>query len=211
MIFDLDGLLADTEVLHCQAYVTALAEVGVRLTDVEYEDHWVRRGLGIVDLCRERALSIDPLVTRARKFTHYQTLVQRAVRAMPGALEIVHALRPTYALAVGTSSTRESALLVLNQLGLEFEVVVTADDVARIKPSPDIFLEAARRLGTPPSNCVVFEDAEKGIIAAHAAGIKSIAVPNRHTLTHDFSLASRVVNSLPVLSPSYLDELFARS
>src|SRR5688572_16530423 len=186
VIFDLDGLLADTEILHCQAYVAALAEQGVTLTDPEYEEHWIRRGLGIVELCRERALAIDPHATRNRKLALYEALVKTHVRAMPGAHELVNSLRPGFALAVGTSSLRASAELVLAVLGFAFPVVIAADDVARVKPSSEIFLAAACRLGVPPSKCVVVEDSEKGIVAAHAAGMSSIAVPNRHTHAHDF-------------------------
>ena len=208
VIFDLDGLLADTEILHCQAYVAALAEVGVVLTDAEYEEHWIRRGAGIVELCHERNLSIDPYAARARKLAHYETLVRTNVRAMPGAHELVRSLRRVYAIALGTSSTRQSADLVITALGFDFPVITTADDVSRTKPSPDIFVECARRLGIAPSNCVVLEDAEKGIIAAYAAGMKSIAVPNRHTRTHDFRLATRVVGSLTELTLHDIERLF---
>lgn len=208
VIFDLDGLLADTEVLHCQAYLTALAEFGVTLTNADYEEHWIRRGAGIVELCSERGLPIDPLAARARKLELYQELVRKSARAMNGAHELVERLRSAFPLAVGTSSMRTSAQLVLTSLGFDFPVIVTADDVARIKPGPDIFLEAARRLGVEPRDCVVLEDAEKGIIAAHAAGMKSIAVPNRHTHTHDFSAATRVVSSLLELTTDDFARVF---
>jgi beta-phosphoglucomutase len=208
VIFDLDGLLADTEILHCQAYVTALAEMGVTLTNAEYEEHWVRRGLGIVELCEQRNLHIEPLAARARKLQVYETLVRSNVRAMPGAHELIALLRPAYALAIGTSSMRVSADLVLQILAFDFEVITTADDVRRIKPHPDIFLEAARRLNVAPSHCVVIEDAEKGILAANAAGMKSIAVPNRHTSGHDFSRATRIFQSLNELTLRDFTALF---
>lgn len=210
VIFDLDGLLADTEVLHCQAYATALTEFGVTLTNAEYEEHWIRRGAGIVELCSERGLTIDPLAARARKLTLYEELVRDGARAMNGAHELVQRLRSAYSIAVGTSSTRASAQLVLTSLGFRFPVVVTADDVARIKPSPDIFLEAARRMRVEPRHCVVLEDAEKGILAARAAGMKCIAVPNRHTRSHDFRAATRVVDSLSELGTEDFAHLFGQ-
>jgi HAD superfamily hydrolase (TIGR01509 family) len=211
VIFDLDGLLADTEILHCRAYVAALGEMGVTLTNADYEEHWIRRGLGIVELCQQRQLAIDPLAARARKLALYESLVRTNVDPMPGAHELVNLLRPTYALAIGTSSTRQSAELVLNTLGFAFSIVTTADDVAKTKPSPDIFIEAARRLGVEPAHCVVLEDAEKGVIAAAAAGMKSIAVPNRHTINHDFRLASRVVPSLVGLTLQDFSALLDRA
>jgi HAD superfamily hydrolase (TIGR01509 family) len=208
VIFDLDGLLADTELLHAQAYVAALHEVGVTLSKEDYEEHWIRKGLGIAELCLARELTIDPLAARARKLALYETLVRSRVEPMPGAHEGVAALRPNYALAVGTSSKRQSALLVLDSLGFEFSVVVTASDVTRLKPSPDIFIEAARRLNVHANNCVVVEDAEKGVVAAAAAGMKCIAVPNRHTSKHDFSLATRVISNLTELTPKIVAEVF---
>jgi HAD superfamily hydrolase (TIGR01509 family) len=210
VIFDLDGLLADTEGLHCKAYVAALAEVGVILTDSEYAEHWIRRGLGITDLCSQRGLAHDPFAIRARKAVLYEQLVRSELQPMPGAHALVATLRPHFALAVGTSSFRDAAELVLSRLGLDFEVVATVTELHRPKPSPDIFLEAARRLGVEPRQCVVVEDAEKGLIAAQAAGMPCVAVPNAHTRDHDFSKAALVVDSLDRLSVANLLDLSRR-
>jgi beta-phosphoglucomutase-like phosphatase (HAD superfamily) len=79
--------------------------------------------------------------------------------------------------------------------------------VERIKPYPDIFLYVAKEMNMPPENCVVLEDAEKGILAADAAGMKSIAVPNIHTMNNDFSKATLVVKSLEEVSYELIDQL----
>jgi beta-phosphoglucomutase-like phosphatase (HAD superfamily) len=79
--------------------------------------------------------------------------------------------------------------------------------VAQVKPAPDIFLKAASDLGVAPADCLVFEDAEKGVIAAHRAGMRCIAVPNDYTRHHDFSKATRICASLREITPEFLKTL----
>ena len=85
--------------------------------------------------------------------------------------------------------------------------MATNESVARVKPHPDLFLYVAERLGVTAAECVVLEDAEKGVLAAHAAGMKVIAVPNPHTRDNDFSKATRVVSSLAEVTLPLLDSL----
>ena len=209
VIFDLDGLLSDTECLHCEAYRLALAEVGVALGEDEYARHWIQSGLGIADFVTRRRLPHDPLALRRRKAAVYRDLLSTSLRPMPGAVEVLERLRGVKRMAVATSAYGEDARRVLAALGIAgfFEAVVAGDDVARIKPHPDVFLLAAGRLGVPPAACVVLEDAEKGVTAARAAGMRVVAVPNRHTAGNDFSRATRVVTSLHEVDAALLDAL----
>ena len=105
-----------------------------------------------------------------------------------------------YRLAVASSSNRELIDAVLDRLELTsaFEVTVSSEEVARGKPAPDVYLEAARRLGVSPSACVAIEDSASGVRAAHAAGMRVIAYPNRHYPPADsvLALADVVVRSL---------------
>ena len=128
---------------------------------------------------------------------------------MPGALELIETLHGKKRLALATSSFRENAELVLRRLDLAryFEAIATNESVARVKPHPDLFLYVAERLGVDASECVVLEDAEKGVLAAHAAGMKVIAVPTRETRGNDFSKATRVVSSLVEVTLPLLDSL----
>jgi beta-phosphoglucomutase-like phosphatase (HAD superfamily) len=93
------------------------------------------------------------------------------------------------------------------QIAPYFEAIVSGLDVANVKPSPDIFLKAARDLAVDPSECLVLEDAEKGVIAAHRAGMRCVAVPNDFTKHHDFSMATRVCSSLREVNFDFLREL----
>ncbi len=209
VIFDLDGLLADTEKLHRQAYRQALGEFGVGVSDRHYEAHWIRDGKGIVDFIAELGLDLAPDAVRVRKAVHYERLVRDGAEAMPGALEVLDALHGRWPLALATSSYPESAFPVMETLGIQkyFACIATKSSVARVKPFPDIFLWVATHLNVQPETCVVVEDAEKGIRAAYAAGMPSVAIPNEHTRNNDFSLATLVLPSLNALRPDMIDEL----
>ena len=198
IIFDLDGLLADTEPLQMQAYQQALRMYGVTLTDDEYARHWIRAGLGIDQFVANRRLPIVPAAVRQQKKQYYQALLDTSLHAMPGALKLLERLYRRKRLAVASVSFRDNVEQILQRLDFAryLDAVVTGEDVEHGKPAPDIFLYTARQLKVEPSECVVIEDAEKGILAAKRAGMKSIAVPNRHTLDNDFSAAAYVVNSL---------------
>ena len=198
VIFDLDGLLADTEPLQMQAYQQALLTHGVMLTDDEYAQHWIRAGLGIDQFVANRRLSIVPALVRQQKAQRYQALLETSLRPMPGALNLLERLHRRKRLAVASASFRDNVEQILQRLDFAryLDAVVAGEDVEHGKPAPDIFLDAARRLEVEPFECVVIEDAEKGILAAKHAGMKSIAVPNRHTQDNDFPAASYVVKSL---------------
>jgi HAD superfamily hydrolase (TIGR01509 family) len=198
VIFDLDGLLADTECLHCRAYQMALREYGVQLEDAEYAEHWVRFGKGIADWVSTQELNLDPHALRLRKAQHYLELLSSSLRPMEGSTDLLNFLKGRTKVALASSSYRDAVDGVLAGLGIVhfFDTIVSGLDVAQVKPAPDIFLEAARRLDVEPANCLVLEDAEKGVVAAHRAGMRCIAVPNEYTRHHDFSKATKICSSL---------------
>lgn len=198
MIFDLDDLLPDTESLHCRAYQAVLRQHGLDVTDEQYHDYWVRRGLGIADFLQGRGLALDPVTLRRAKAVEYKALVELCCQPMPGALDLLDRLRGGKTLGLASSAYSDAVQVVLDKLGIAdcFACIVTGDQVGRLKPFPDIFLEAARRLGVSPEQCVVIEDAEKGVLTAKAAGMKCIAVPSPRTAQNDFSAADLVLPSL---------------
>ena len=208
-IFDLDGLLADTERLHRQAYQEAFAQFGVRMAEGVYEEHWIRCGRGIEEYVREHGLALVPEAVRAEKARRYRRLVATAAQPMPGARELLARLQGRKTMALASSAYSQDVRAVLQALGIEscFAVIAGRNEVERIKPHPDLFLYVARRLGVPPGECVVLEDAEKGIVAAHAAGMPSIAVPNEYTRDNDFSLATVVLPSLDAVTLELLERL----
>jgi HAD superfamily hydrolase (TIGR01509 family) len=209
LIFDLDGLLADTEKLHCRAYQDALAKFGFKLTENHYSEHWILKGGSIGEFITARGLDIDPELVRLTKAERYEELVVSTAEPMPGANSILSRMTGWKKLALATSSYEDAAYAVLKALniGVYFSCIATRSTVTRIKPFPDLFLYVARSLGEKPDNCLVFEDSEKGIIAAQAAGMKSIAVPNIHTFDHDFSKATVIVPSLEVVTRELIESI----
>ena len=209
VIFDLDGLLADTEKLHWRAYQEALRAHGATLTEADYVEHWVRTGKGIGDWVAQHGLNLDPLALRSHKARRYLELLTTDLRPMDGALKLLETLRGKKTLALASSSYRDAVEGVVRGLdiGHYFQVIVTGLDVERVKPAPDIFLAAAQQAGAIPSQCVVFEDAEKGVLAALAAGMSCIAVPTEQTRHHNFSQATRVCSSLNEITPELIDSL----
>jgi len=209
VIFDLDGLLADTEKLHLSAYKTVFSELGFELSDQEYSNHWIRSGKGIDAFVAKKNLAVDPDFVRREKAHLYKKLVSSSAKPMPGARELLCSLKGKKTMALATSSYPKDANEVLKALDFEdfFSYVAAKSSVERVKPYPDIFLHVAKEINTLPENCLVMEDAEKGILAADAAGMKSIAVPNKHTISNDFSKATLVVKSLEEVGYELIDQL----
>lgn len=209
VIFDLDGLLSDTERLHREAYRDVLAKFGVPLTDVTYTEHWIRLGRGITDFLRDKEPTLDPGAIRDLKAERYHHLVHSKVQPMPGALELLRLLKGKRVLALASSAYPDAVAAVIDTLDIRpfFKVIASSGNVKRVKPFPDIFLYTAKTLGVAPGECVVLEDAEKGVIAAAEAGMACIAVPNEFTRNNDFSRATRVVPSLDQVTLELLDSL----
>lgn len=212
IICDLDGLLSDTEPLHREAYRLTLGGMGIELGDEEYARHWIREGKGVKDFLAHRRIEADIGAVRARKSEEYKRLVAMRAVAMPGARAMLERFHGRLRLALASASYADAVECVLNTLGFAdyFEAAVSGSEVERAKPWPDVFLAAAKRLGVAPAGCVVLEDSEKGIRAAHAAGMAGVAVPNEHTARHDFSLASATVASLNDVTFPLLESIYRR-
>ncbi|MFD0001081.1 HAD family hydrolase [Streptomyces sp. NPDC127178] len=182
VIFDLDGTLVDSEPNYYEAGRQVLAEHGV--TDFTWSDHERYVGISTLETVtlwkREYGLraSVDELL--AAKNRRYLDLARTSTRAYPEMRKLVELLATEgVPLAVASGSSLEAITAILSGTGLDahLRTVVSADEVDRGKPAPDVFLEAARRLGATPADCVVVEDAAPGAASAHAAGMRCIAVP----------------------------------
>ena len=209
LIFDLDGTLADTERLHCLAYQQALGDLGVVISEKEYDEHWIRQGMNIDEFVATRSLGVDPDLIRVRKAERFEHLARTTAETMPGVPDTLAALRGHKRFVLATSSYRDAASTVLDRLRLApfFEYIATKENAARVKPAPDIYLHVLEALALSPGECVVVEDAEKGVRSAAAAGIKCLAIPNPHTTQHDFSLAEKTLGSFRDLTLELIDHL----
>ncbi|MYS89105.1 MULTISPECIES: HAD family hydrolase [Streptomyces] len=182
VIFDLDGTLVDSEPNYYEAGRQTLAEHGV--TDFSWTDHERYVGIStretVADWIERYGLraSVEELFTAKNR--RYLELARSSTRAYPEMRKFVELLAAEdVPMAVASGSSPEAIEAVLAGTGLDahLRTVVSADEVAHGKPAPDVFLEAARRLGADPAACVVLEDAAPGAAAAHAAGMRCIALP----------------------------------
>ncbi|MGW0613777.1 HAD family hydrolase [Streptomyces sp. NPDC002788] len=182
VVFDLDGTLVDSEPNYYEAGRRTLAEYGV--TGFGWADHERYVGISTQETVadwKERyglRASVEELL--AAKNRRYLELARGSTHAYPEMRVFVELLAAeNVPLAVASGSSPEAIEAVLAGTGLDALVrtVVSADEVAHGKPAPDVFLEAARRLGADPADCVVLEDAAPGAAAAHAAGMRCIAIP----------------------------------
>jgi len=206
VLFDLDGVLVDSERLHWEGYRRVLAEYGIDVGLEEYRRHWIAQDGGPEYACATYCLPITPAELRARKSLHYHDLLRAGVQALPGAREALVRLGGAVRLAVATNAWRLEVELILGQLGMgaHFAATIAREDYPHAKPAPDAYLAAACALGLAPAECVVVEDTQRGTRAAAAAGIRAIAVPNDLTYDHDFTGCARRLASLDELTVALL-------
>ena len=209
VLFDLDGVLADTERLHWAAYRRVLGEFGVDVGLEKYGAQWTSTGRGPEWACRTYHLPLTPDELRSRKAPVYLALLHAGVTACPGARAAVERLRRTHRVAIATNAARIEVELVQGQLGLAglLHAVIAREDYRRAKPEPDAYLAAAAALGLPPAECVVVEDSGRGVQAAVAAGMRAIALPGEVTRDNDFSACVRRLTHLDALTAELLGTL----
>jgi beta-phosphoglucomutase len=185
-IFDMDGVLIDSGAHHRNAWRALLDELDVTPEEPEYWRLTIGRPAEeAVPLLLGRPVSgAEARHLALRKRELYTGFAQRGTLAVPGVSAFVATLADQRVpRAVGTSASRWDVDSLLRSLGLKrhFDVIVTADDVRFGKPDPQVYLEAARRLGATPSECLVFEDSLVGVVAARRADMRAVGVTTAHT------------------------------
>ena len=183
VLFDMDELMFDTETLAFRAWSRALAEHGLEMRTSDYS-RLIGRNMADARLILLDAYGPDTPVDAldAARFRYSSAEVaERGVPLKPGLVALLDALDALgIPRAMATSTGRERATALLERAGLagRFHAIVCGDDITRGKPAPDIFLVAARRLDAPATSCLVLEDSEPGVRAAHAARMKTVLVPD---------------------------------
>jgi HAD superfamily hydrolase (TIGR01509 family) len=196
----MDGVIVDSEPLHKKTERVTLEPFGVTLTDGELDSYMGTEASLLMTRFIERFhLNVTFDVLYASYKSNLIRLFGEGVPPVPGAFPLIRRLAVAgFPLAVGSSSHRELVRLVLFRTGLAdcFTAVVSGDDAARSKPHPDIFLEAARRLGVQPARCAVIEDSANGVRAAVAAGMFCVGFRNPKSTGQDLTSADWIVRSM---------------
>ena len=210
--FDLDGLLLDSEHLWDEAREQLARERGGRWHDRAQAD---MMGMSSPEWSRymhERVgLAESPEEISAEVVRRLEALYRERLPLVPGAREAVERLAAHWPLGLASSSNRPVIDLALELSGLApfFRATVSSEEVERGKPAPDVYLEAARRLGVDPSRAAAIEDSHNGILSAAAAGMRVVAIPNRRFPPGDEALqqADVVLDSLEALTPDVITRL----
>ena len=182
LVFDCDGTIADTMPLHFKAWTAVLNEHGKDFSEAmfyEFAGIPTRRIFEILNEKHHYNIPVEEATEKKERM--FVEMIPQVVPIEP-VVELVHQYSGKLPMAVATGGTRSICLKTLQALGLDgyFNAVVTADDVVHGKPSPDIFIEAARQLNVLPGLCCAFEDAELGLQAARAAGMLVIDIRPAH-------------------------------
>ena len=211
VIWDLDGVIADTGPYHCLAWQHVFGQRGVSFTEEHFMSHFGQRNDTIIRDTVGADISQAELDTIANeKEATYRRLIADNIESLPGAVELLGLLREHgVKSAIASSAPPENVQVITRGLGIEdcFQAIACGREVIEGKPSPQIFLLAASKLEIPPGNCVVIEDAVAGVAGAKQAGMKCVAVANSH---HRNSLkeADLIVDTLEAVSVSELARLF---
>lgn len=198
IIFDFDGILVDSEPLIFKLTQQMAAQEGWTVSEREYyQDYLALDDRGVVEhLYRSHGRPVDSSRREeliAWKFRAYQEIIRNGLPPMPGAVEFVEKVAALFPLAIASGSLRVEIEHLLRKLGLrkKFAVLATADDCARSKPDPEVFLKAVTRLQRlevfrdeplRAAECLAIEDAPLGVVAAHAAGMKCLALAHSRPL-----------------------------
>ncbi len=219
IIFDFDGVIVDNEPVHFTMFQTILGEIGVPLTEKEYYADYVGyddKGCFAAVLAAHGRptpkATVDDLV--ARKARVYFEHIRQHLVIFPGVRELVRDAATRYRLAIASGALRHEIEFILEQAGIrkEFEHITSSENVTHGKPDPEGFLHALTSLnrrstaghtGLTADDCLVIEDSIPGIRAAHAAGMKALAVANTHTI-QDLHEAEAVTRSLEEINLSEL-------
>ncbi len=212
VVFDLDGVLLDTEELWDEARRQIAEERGGRWRE---DAQRAMMGMSSKEWSRymhdEIGVPDPPEQINAEVVRRLEELYRERLPLIPGALEAARRIATRRPLAIASSSNRPIIDLFLELTGTAalFRATVSSEEVARGKPAPDVYLEAARRLGADPAHCAAVEDSENGIRSAAAAGMKVIAIPNPvfPPSNEALSLTAVAVVSLDELEPALVESL----
>jgi HAD superfamily hydrolase (TIGR01509 family) len=212
VVFDLDGVLVDSEHVWDAARRELAAERGLPWPEPATRD---MMGMSSVEWSRymhDRVrLPEPPEEISAEVVRRLEEIYRRELPLIDGAAEAVERLAERWPLGLASSSNRELIDLVLELSGLTrlFQVTVSSEEVPRGKPAPDVYLDAARRLGVAPARCAAVEDSENGIRSAKAAGMYVLAIPNRvYPPAEDaLGLADAVLTSVKELRPEIIERV----
>ncbi len=210
VIWDMDGVLADTAPYHLSAWQEIFRKRGLKFTEEDFRRSFGQRNDTIIrnTLGNQIAQGKIEAIARVKEET-FRRIIGQNIRPLPGAVELVYSLRRQgVRMAIASSTPIENIRLITGSLGIAncFQAIITGQDVTEGKPSPQVFLLAAQKLGVKPGNCIVIEDAVAGVTAAKRAGMYCIAVTTSHP-RQSLEEADLIVDTLEGIAVKDLEKL----
>jgi len=210
VIWDMDGVIADTAPYHLKAWQEVLQKRGVNLTEEDFRHSFGQRNDTIIRNALGKEVSQDEIDTIAReKEEGFRQRIRQDLKPLPGVIKLIKSLtKRRFKMALASSAPIENIQLLTRGLGINscFHIIICDKDVTEGKPNPQVFLLAAQKLGIEPKNCIVIEDAVAGVSAAKKAGMRCLAITNTHPRT-SLTEADLIVDTLEAVSVSDLEQL----
>ncbi len=211
VLWDLDGVIADTGIYHCRAWHDIFRERGVNFTEEDFRRHFGQRNDTIIRSTLGEGISNEELdIIADEKEENYRRRVANNIEPLPGAVELIRSLKEREMKeAIASSAPPENIQLIIRGLKIEncFQAIVWGREVPEGKPNSQVFVLAAKKLETDPANCVVIEDAVALVAAAKRACMKCVAVTNSHP-ARNLKEADLIMASLESVSIDDLVGLF---
>lgn len=210
VIWDMDGVIADTAPYHFRAWQEVFQKRGVDFTEDDFRRKFGQRNDTIIRNTLGEDISQSEIdVIASDKERNFRQRVRQNIKPLPGAIKLITSLKQHgFSMALASSAPMENIQLVTRGLGIEssFQAIVSGREVNEGKPSPQGFLLAAQKLGVEPKNCIVIEDAVAGVTAAKRAGMRCLAVANTHPRI-SLTEADLIVDTLEEVTMDDLEEL----
>ncbi|MBP7460747.1 MAG: HAD family phosphatase [Candidatus Delongbacteria bacterium] len=199
ILYDMDGLLIDSETLYGQVEHQLCAEFGREFTpEIQRKIMGTAPMESISIMIRELDLPISPEILLDRRDRAMERKLKTDLEAMPGVEDILTTFDPLFDQLIVTTATTGYVKLVMQRLPIQhhFSLIQTSDGITRGKPDPEIYITAMRKKGYRPSDCIVLEDSGNGVKAGKTAGCYVIAVPSEHSRFHNFDSADYIALNL---------------
>lgn len=200
VIFDMDGVIAETEAAHIKAEKETMLRYGVKVTSTELQRYTGTTAKFMIgDLIKRYKLDVSFEKIFAQKNTALFKILRKKILPVKGVLNLIKQLQKRgLRLAVASSSHHKLINFILKKFKIfkAFGAIISGEDVVKSKPNPTIFLKAAHKLGVDPQECLVIEDAALGVQAAKAAGMRCVGYINPHSGNQDLGKADLITKSL---------------
>jgi beta-phosphoglucomutase family hydrolase len=210
VIWDMDGVIADTALYHLEAWHEVFQKRGVSFTEDDFRRNFGQRNDTIIRNILGAGLPPSEIdIIAGEKEEIFRQRVRQKIKPLPGAIELIELLKEHFfSMALASSAPIENIRLIIRSLDINncFHAIVSGREVKEGKPSPQGFLLAAKKLGVAPENCIVVEDAVAGVTAAKRAGMHCLAVTNTHPRV-SLKEADLIVDTLEAVGVSDLERL----